>query len=212
MSNNLVLKPQTEIAKKTKGLLCAVKYFKNKKRNFESVTSLSRLADLYVEKDEQYLVGFGRSKEQANIAMATLEEMRVQNWDYILFANGRVQLKKHPFKNMLDCYNVGASAKDPTKHCLAMFDSPVHFLKSNGQSLTVRIFEPEPSELMRWTIPCKKLEGFIRVTRDELSELKSVIEISAIERSVGSCPLFDINKFKVEPIPKSVDKPKTYWD
>lgn len=212
MSKDLIAVSDNEIANQLIALLCAFKFETNKKRSFASVLALSKKADLFIEKDGMYLVGFSRSVPQAKLAMAALEEMRVAGWNYILFANGRVQIKKNALRNVLDCFQDAVSLRDPTKHCHKTFDAPMeHF--TSGVEFTFNLGADENEEPKSWKLHCKQLEGHIEFTsHSDLEDPMSEIEAASVRRLSVCCPLYDASKFEIFDKPKKVSKRKKYWD
>lgn len=199
------LSTDTEVAGASLELFCAVKFHKNRKRNFESVVALCENAAIFLQNNEQYLVGFSKDKAGAELALAVFEEMRIASWNYLLFASGRVHPKKsvYALRNVLDCFCKAVSLRDYTNHCHKTYDDPIERFTSLGPR----------DETHSWTLPCKALEGFLDYTSErELNDPTILMETIAENRLITSCPLFDLDNFDIVEKPKRVSKAKKYWD
>lgn len=209
---DLPAKTDSVIAKETSQLLCAVKFLKNKKRNFDSVLSLCKKASLFEEVDGQYLVAFARDKKQVDLAMAFFEEIRVAAWKVIIFCDGRVITKKFALINMLSCASNCNRVKNKDAYCSETYDDPMdRFAKKGAFEFKFNLDgDPEPEEF-EWTLPCKMLNGFISYSREELEDPIQKVEFASHERLTAVCPHFDLSRFKIREKPKRVSKPKKYW-
>ena len=210
--------PDRRIAEETKELLCAVKWVENRKANHASVVSIARKADIYLEAVNEgkrsFLAGFSKSKDQARLAMAVLEEMRIASWKYVLFAGGRVQIKKFGFLNMLDCAGTAARLRTPERHCHKIFDQPRSHFIDDGR-LTIKITgDDEPEEPEAWLIPCRELEGHFQLSTHEFDDPRvrlEIMEAAAERRQLTSCPFFDLSSFRTISNKAKVTAPKRYW-
>jgi hypothetical protein len=201
-------KPDIRLAEELGELLCAVKFAKNKKRNFAAVVGIASKADIFLQSESAYLAGFSKTKEQAKLAMAIMEEMRVGSWTYILFAQGRVQIKKAALLNVLDCFGAASRLKDHTKHCHKIFDRPrAHFLEAT----TFKVFQEGEEEAEAWRLPCQMLEGHIGYSEHEMDDPKPTMDAVAERRLAKSCPYFSLDAFEVIPNKPKITKGKRYW-
>jgi hypothetical protein len=209
------LSTDSEVAGASKELLFAVKFTENRKHNFETTLKIMEKADVFMSatqgKKMSYLVAFSKTVPQAKLAMAVLEEMRIAGWKYIMFANGRVQLRKIAMTNMLDCFCTATRLKDPTKHCHRIYDDPAErFVRVNSFKFNVaELIRPHANPDVSWKLPCQNLEGFISVSAEEFANPLPYIEAAAETRLVNCCPLFDASAFEAK---ASLGKAKKYWD
>lgn len=209
---DLALQSNDVIAHETKQLLVAVKFLKNRKKNFDSVVRLCQKASLFISSGDQYLVAFDRSPEGVRLAMATLEEMRIASWKVVVFAAGQVIAKQNALRNMLACAQGGPRARDKDAYCSETFDSPMaHFAKPGAFEFKLDdLGDPKPEEF-EWTLPCKMLNGFISFSKSELEDPLQKIEAAAEERLVCACPHFDANRFSIREKPQKISRSKRYW-
>lgn len=202
-----------DIAGASRELLLAVKFTANRKNNFDSVLSMMKSAEIFLASDEKktsYLVGFSKTKAQANLAIACLEEMRISGWQYLLFANSRVQLRRQSMLNMLDCYGTASRLKDSTKHCHRTYDDAVErFVALNELKFNIRdAVRPHTSPDVSWRLPCQCLDGHVSMSAEEFKDPLPYIEAAAEARLVSACPLWKPSAFEVKAL---LSKPKRYW-
>ena len=208
---DLALQSNEIIARETKQVLCAVKFLKNRKRNFDSVLSLCAKSSLFLEADGQYLVAFDRSPEGVRLAMAVLEEMRLASWKVVVFSQGQVIGKTNALRNMLDCAQGRSRSRSP-HYCLETYDAPMaHFAKPGAFEFKLdESGDPKPEEI-EWTLPCKMLNGFLSFSKSELENPIEKIETVGAERLLCACPHFNADRFLVREKPKEISLSKRYW-
>lgn len=195
MSKTPIKLDDKALSKNSDGLLCALKFITNKKKNYAHVIDLCKRADSYAEVDGQHAVMFYRTKEGARLAAIVIEEMRIAGWKFTIFANGQIQTNKFRLVNMLDCYSTASSMRNPKAHCHYVIEDPYNDA------------DPEDTKPPTMLVHCQYAKDFFNLPRRNVDP-DSAFEAAAIERCANLCPAFKPIELKVT---TGVKGPKRYW-
>ncbi|MDP3887036.1 hypothetical protein [Hydrogenophaga sp.] len=189
--------------------LLVVIFSKTNSPYFQTALSVAATADTFERvlltpqhKDAAYIIGFGRTVEQAARAEALLNY--IAEWKSVqYFAKGRVIPNHWKVRTVLSCYQTAASCSNTLAHCVVMKSDPfVRDPRSFGGGFAIRISlepHPEPStpppKVLRLAFPCRAaLDGFL-IERNHPAEWREQIEAEVVRQQADWCPLFNVNNF-----------------
>lgn len=189
--------------------LLVVIFSKTNSPYFQTALSVAATAETFqkvaltpLAKDDAYIVGFGRTVEQAARAETLLNY--ISEWKSVqYFAKGRVISHHWKVRTVLSCYQTAASCSDPAAHCVVMKSDPfVRPARQYGEGYSIRISlesqqEPAPKQkALRLTFPCRSALETFEIERNHPAEWKDQVEAEVVRQQADWCPFFDINQFR----------------
>ena len=154
------------------------------------------------EKYEEFVVGktithiAGFAKTKAGAEQAALLVRYINGWKgSTVIARGRTLHNYYGGAYILQCYLQGLSCNDRRAHCYKIIDSPYGVLSADGTVLPRYIGQDKT----KYILPCQLLDdeySNLNYHPCHPSDIKDLIQASAIAREVDICPLFDLDAFK----------------
>jgi hypothetical protein len=156
----------TLVAWSSKGSL-AVMFPKTRSAAYDAAVSAAQKADLYTEqplgKTLFHLAGFGRSREQASLALMVIRHMRGIK-GFQAFGRGAEVMDRFQIEKVLTCFVQASGCADARAHCHVVVDEATIFSVCESYSTLNVVFNASSMKGLEWveeigrrTFPCRYL-------------------------------------------------------